>query len=399
MTNTTDTTDDKKPPSKRKQRQAADAVQIYTTPATPADVVYMAREFITCTLPHSDPGDVLSWSRTNGRYTLGIVAGVNIETGKSYGIPYGIIPRLLLVWMVTEIIRTQSRRLEFGDRFADFLLKLGLDPSNGTGKRSDARRTREQIERFFHASLQFVESLKGNGGHGSKGEAIKIARKWHFWWNDKDPEQGALWGSYVDISEDFFQAIIKSPNPLDVRVLRHIKDSSLGIDLYTILNREAFLAMKENKPRFLAWEWLLERTGNEYKSLHNFRRNALVQIKVIMDVHPGLIISQQKPAKGRKSGLVVSNLSQPSILPEESKRERLPKIDSPAPALSAIPPRVQYLRPAAVETFRARFPGLDPYACQVAFDDWQEGLPPDKKARQYNTAFLGFAKVWAKGKT
>jgi hypothetical protein len=59
---------------------------------------------------------------------------------------------------------------------------------------------------------------------------------------------------------------------------------------------------------------------------------------------------------------------------------------------------VHYLRPAAVETFRARYPGLDPYACQAAFDAWQEGLPPEKKARQYNSVFLSFAKSWAKGK-
>jgi hypothetical protein len=75
MTNTTDTTD-KKPPGKRKQRKAAGAVQVYKTPATLADIVYMPREFITCTLPHSDPGNVLSWSRTNGNLTLAITSGL-----------------------------------------------------------------------------------------------------------------------------------------------------------------------------------------------------------------------------------------------------------------------------------------------------------------------------------
>ena len=143
MSDTTD--DDKKPPSKRQQLRAVEAVQIYTTDPSKADLAYMAREFILCTLPHSDPGDVLFWSRTNGNLTLGIQAGVNKKTGKSYGIPYGIIPRLVLVWMVTEIIRTKSRRLELGNRLADFLLKLGLDPSRG-GERSDARRAREQME-------------------------------------------------------------------------------------------------------------------------------------------------------------------------------------------------------------------------------------------------------------
>ena len=86
-----DTPDDKKPRSKRQHLQAVEAVQIYTTPPTLHDVVFLARELILCTLPHSDPRDVLSWSRKNGDLTLSIKAGVNEETGKSYGLPYGCL--------------------------------------------------------------------------------------------------------------------------------------------------------------------------------------------------------------------------------------------------------------------------------------------------------------------
>ena len=87
---------------------------------------------------------------------------------------------------------------------------------------------------------------------------------WNTQWSKKDPEKAKLFGSWIEVNEGFFNAVMKAPSPLDIRVLRHIKDSSLGIDLYTILNREAFLAMKNDKPRFLAWEWLHEQTGNEY---------------------------------------------------------------------------------------------------------------------------------------
>jgi len=400
MADTTDNQNDKKPPSKRKQRQAVDAVQIYTTDPTKADLAYMAREFILCTLPHSDPGDVLTWSRTNGNLTLGIASGINFKTGKPYGIPYGIIPRLILVWMVTEIIRTKSRRLELGNRLADFLLTLGLDPSRG-GERSDARRVPQQMEKLFNSIMSFNASLKSEGRNGYAQKDIQVATEKVFWWSDKDPEQAALFGSYIEVSEEFFKAVTKAPSPLDIRVLRHIKDSSLGIDLYTILNREAFRAMKDDKPYFLAWEWLHEQTGNEYKRLRDFRRDALVQIEAIMRVHPGLIITQQKPARSRKSGLVISNLSTPSIRPAEPVRELPPRDPNQAPPdLSAVPARIQHLRPAAVITFRARYPELAyaVYECQAAFDAWQEGLPPEKKAKQYNNAFLGFAKKWVVGK-
>ena len=44
--------------------------------------------------------------------------GINLNTEKSYGYPYGTIPRLLLFWMTTEATRTKSRRLELGNSLA-----------------------------------------------------------------------------------------------------------------------------------------------------------------------------------------------------------------------------------------------------------------------------------------
>ena len=392
----------KKPPSKRQQRQAVEAAHIYATPPTPTDVVYMARELILCTLPHSDPGDVPAWSRKNGNLSLGIQPGFNHKTGKSYGIPYGIIPRLLLVWIVTEIIRTKSRRLELGNTLSEFLEKIGLSSYTGRGPRGDARRVREQMERLFNAIISFDYSASYGGRKAHAWVSIQVAPEGVLWWSEKDPEQGALWGSWIEVGEKFFQAVMAAPNPLDIRVLHHIKNSSLGIDLYTILNREAFLAMKEGKPRFLAWEWLHEQTGNEYGAMDDFRRRALVQIKAITEAHSGLIIKVQRACRGKQSGLEISNLSRPSIPPEEPRRTAPRQIEAtarPAPALTLAPTRqAPHLHPATVEQFRALYRGLDPYGCKAAFDVWADSLPAEKKPRHYDKAFLGFAAKWAKGK-
>jgi len=399
------TPDDKKPPSKRHQKKAADAVQIYTTPPTSEDIVFLARELILCTLPHSDPGDVPGWSRTNGNLTLSIQAGFNSKIGKSYGIPYGIIPRLILVWIVTEIVRTKSRRLELGHYLSDFLEKIGLSSYTGRGPRGDARRVREQIERLFRSTISFEYSLKSEGRSGQAWLDIKIAPKGVLWWSDKDPEQAALFGSWIEVSEEFFNAVMYAPCPLDLRVLRHVKDSSMGIDLYTILNREAFRAMKDSQPRFLAWEWLHEQTGNEYGNLHDFRRYALVQIKAIREAHSGLIIAIQKGRRGQKSGILISNLSTPSIPLKMAREPVKSAADRTPPALALVPPPEppapppeRFLKPATVAKFRGLYPRLDPYACKDDFDAWAAGLPPEKKPRFYDAAFMGFAEKWVVGK-
>ena len=407
MSETTDITDEKKPPSKRKRRQAVEAVEIYTTPATPKDVVFLARELILCTLPHSDPGDVPGWSRTNGNLTLSIQPGFNRKTGKNYGIPYGIIPRLIMVWIVTEILRTKSRRLELGNRLSDFLIKLGLDPSRG-GERSDARRVRQEMEKLFHSIISFEYSINIENQNGSAWLSMQVAPEGVLWWSDKYPDQLTLFGtsgSWIEVGEKFFQAVMSAPCPLDIRVVRHIKDSSLGIDLYTILNREAFRAMKDDKPRFLAWEWLHEQTGNEYNRLDHFRRDALVQVEAIMAVHSGLIITQQRGYRGQKSGLVISNLSTPSI-PSELAREpiqadtnRMPPVLALVPPPPPVPPPPEkFLKPATVARFRGMYPNLDPYACKAAFDAWADALPAERKPRSYDRALMGFAQKWIIGK-
>jgi hypothetical protein len=400
-----DTTDDKKPISKRQQRQTVEAAKIYTTPPTSEDIVFLARELILCTLPHSDPGDIPAWSRTNGHLTLTIRPGWNERKKEVYGYPYGTVPRLLLMWIVTEIIRTKSHRLELGSRFGDFLAALDLNVTNGTGKRSDARRAREQIERLFHSIISFDYSTEIRGFRRSAWLSMQIAPKGVLWWSDKDPDQNSLWGSWIEVSEDFFQAVMNSPCPLDIRVVRHIKDSSLGIDLYTILNREAYRAGNDGKPRFLAWEWLYKQTGNEYSNLHDFRRYALVQIKSIMAVHPGLLISIQKGRKGQQSGLVISNLSTPSIPPVPAREPIQADTNRTPPTLALVPPPPpsplppeKFLKLATVEKFRRLYPNLDPYACKAAFDYWAEGLPPEEKPRYYDRVFISFAEKWVVGK-
>ena len=73
------------------------------------DIGFMARLLALCSLPRTNPGDRLQFKRINGPYTLGMVAGLGNK------LPYGNIPRLLLAWVCTEAVRTQSRELILGD--------------------------------------------------------------------------------------------------------------------------------------------------------------------------------------------------------------------------------------------------------------------------------------------
>lgn len=214
------------------------------------DAAYLARELVQASLPHSNPGDVPIWTRRNGEITLAIQPGVNIRTGKSYGYPYGTIPRLLLFWITTEAIRVRDRRLELGHSLNGFMADLGLNPDTGGGKRGDAKRLRDQMERLFRSrfSLERYEVHDEQAGNGWID--MQVAPKGQMWWSEKHPDQGALWGSWIELGEDFYRAITAAPVPVDMRALRALKRSPLALDLYAWLTYEAFRAQHGRRPRF-----------------------------------------------------------------------------------------------------------------------------------------------------
>jgi hypothetical protein len=132
------------------------AAEIMGEPAlTDRDRAFMARQLVQATLPHSDPGKAEAWQRTNGNLTLVIRPGWDSKKRCPVGYPYGTVPRLLLFWLTTEAVRTRSRILHPGNTVTGFMRELGLNPDTGGGKRGDARRLRDQMERLFRAIISF----------------------------------------------------------------------------------------------------------------------------------------------------------------------------------------------------------------------------------------------------
>ena len=74
-------------PTRAQARVAAAAEAIYLYPPDPQELAFLARELVQCTLPHSDPGQVSFWARTNGNMTLSIVSGFDPRKTRLVGYP------------------------------------------------------------------------------------------------------------------------------------------------------------------------------------------------------------------------------------------------------------------------------------------------------------------------
>src|SRR5512143_1842508 len=166
--------------------------EIRTNPEpNPADIAFMARQLVQATLPHSDPGKVEAWQRTNGNLTLVVRPGWDSKKRRTIGYPYGVIPRLLLFWITTEALRTGNPRLELGSSLNAFMRGLGLSPATGGGPRSDARRLRDQMERLFRATISF----EIHGDQSLRWLDMQVAPDGELWWDFHDPDQQGLFTS------------------------------------------------------------------------------------------------------------------------------------------------------------------------------------------------------------
>ena len=202
---------------------------------------FMARTMALCSLPRSNPGNRTQYKRVNGPYTL-IMSATGVHK-----LPYGNLPRLILAWICTESVRTQNRELVLGKSLAGFMRSLGVYSTNG-GKYT---RLRNQMKRLFGCSVSMTYEDK----HGEQFVSSLIAERGEFWWNVRKPDVPVLWESKIELSEKFFNEIIRHPVPLDMNTLAALKRSPLGLDLYLWLTYRTFAL---RAPQWLTWKQLYQ---------------------------------------------------------------------------------------------------------------------------------------------
>lgn len=147
-------------------------------------------------LPHKRNED-REWVRDGADIRLRIESG-KTHDGTSVGVPFGYVARLILLYLQTEAIKTQSREVELGRSMHSWLKAMGL---NSGGKGYEA--VREQSRRLSLCRLTFYRI--GEGGEavmngGFVREAILPSR-------DADGAQLSLWRETVVLDEVFFESL------------------------------------------------------------------------------------------------------------------------------------------------------------------------------------------------
>lgn len=242
------------------------------------------------------------FERQNGPFSILLEAG-KLWTGKEWKpqpLPYGTTPRLVMVHLSSEAIRTQNRRVELGDSMRQFLQTLGIQ-TNG-GKRGGYTTFRKQMEALAACRLSI--------GMKSEGRVVTVDAKpikRFEAWLQNDGEQQTLWPGVLELSPDFYETLSEHAVPLDYRALSALKHSALALDVYTWLAHR-LCRIKQPAGVMLSWGNLREQFGQEYANPKDFKREFRNVLRQVWLVYPdarienvaGGIILRESPPPIRK---------------------------------------------------------------------------------------------------
>lgn len=233
-----------------------------------------------CGIPYKNPGDaVREWDRKQGGAMLRIEAGSAIDptTGEfvKLGLPYGEKPRLVLIHLASEAVRTGKPVVDVEGSMTAFARSLGVE-TNG----HHLRMLKDQLARLASATVRL--------GIIEEGRAVQVNTQFvsaFDLWFPKQADQRVLWPSTVRLSEEYFQSLGRHAVPLDHRAIAVLSSSSMALDVYVWLAQRLH-RITARKPHFVPWLALHEQFGQGFARVRDFRRRFLVTLRQVQAAYP-----------------------------------------------------------------------------------------------------------------
>jgi hypothetical protein len=269
------------------------------------DIGYLFSGWAQAALPHRRLPDDQAWQISTDRVTLIVQPGLKPNPNGqpiSVGVPYGSRARLILLYLQTEAVRTNTREVELGRSLHAWLRRLEI-PIGGKQMAS----VRDQAERISRCRLSF--QIKQGNRTGLVNQHILDTSMFI----DDDRDQGGLFVEKAVLSQSFFDELKKHPVPVEEAAVRQIANNSVALDVYCWL---AYRLHSLNTPITVSWKALHAQFGRSVARLDHFKDHFRGVLALATSVYPdaqieeadngiGLILKPSKPpvaARGNGAG-------------------------------------------------------------------------------------------------
>jgi len=226
--------------------------------------------FAMTALPHKALKDAV-WIRQGGNIKLRVESGADAQD-KIVGLPYGAIARMILLYLQTEAVKTQSREIELGRSMNQWLASMGV--SNG-GK--NYQMVREQSRRLSLCRLTFYR-VEDNATMVTNGSFVRDAIL-----PTQDGDQLPLWRETIRLDEGFYQSLLEHPLPVSETAIREIAHRSMALDVYVWL---AYRLHRLTKPTPVSWKALFDQFGGGFHRLRDFRAKFREPLALALAAYP-----------------------------------------------------------------------------------------------------------------
>lgn len=270
------------------------------------DLGYTYSGLCLTALPHRRIPDDQPWERVGHKVKLVVEPGRLDVAGKTklFGVPYGARARMILIYLITQAVRTNSREIALGRSMRAWLEAMGVAIGGET-----AKAFREQSMRIAACSMKFFwETEKGGTGFDKGG----VVRRGLLFGDSLDMgDQPRLFDDTVVLDEVFYNAAKEHPVPLLEAAVRHLRDRSMSLDIYVWL---AYRLHVLERPTPITWAALHTQFGGGFKEARFFRRPFLEALEAATAAYPdarvdladngsGLILYPSRPPVGKLLGV------------------------------------------------------------------------------------------------
>jgi hypothetical protein len=249
--------------------------------AEEGEVGFLYSGWAQSALPHKRLPDDASWQVHTDHVSLVVQPGLRPSlTGDavSVGVPYGSRARLIILYLQSEALKTNSREVELGKTLHAWLRRLDI-PIGGKSMAA----VRDQAERISRCRMSF--QIKQGNRTGLVNQSILDTAMFV----EDDSTQGSLFIEKAKLSELFFEQLKKHPVPIEENAIAMIANNSMAIDVYCWL---AYRLHSLTGPKLVTWKALHAQFGRGLARLDHFRwyfsQTLDLALAVYPDAHVGI---------------------------------------------------------------------------------------------------------------
>lgn len=284
------------PPGRQLDRLVNAHCAIKAALPTGDEIGFICSAFVRFPLPHGPSGS--EFARFDGDFKATFMCPSDI------GLPYGRVPRLLLIHFTSQVVRERSRDIALGSSLSGFMKSLFTSPTGGS--HGSIRSFKDQLLRTL--SLSTTQSLLSP--ESARLSNAPIADEFQVHWSALEGHSRSGLPARLRLGERMYNEMLTKAVPVDLRAVKALQQSALALDVYFWTTYRVHGGWR-TLPARIAWSSLHKQFGTAYASQSDFTiafRRALEHVLMVYpelrcsttDMH--LVLYRSLPSVPRRSG-------------------------------------------------------------------------------------------------